>query len=419
MGSNLNMKCFDDEPPEGNGSGRPSGNFSFPLARQTSIYSLTFDEFQNSLGKEFGSMNMDELMKSIWTAEETLNMASTASISNGGGGVNQGGYIQRQGSLTLPRTISQKTVDEVWRDVSTMPQQATQRQPTLGEITLEEFLLRAGLVREDANSAEKPNPSGLLGELSQADANNTVNSGFAINFQQPSHGVGLIGSNLGGNSVQPQVPLQSPDMVLNVNGAISSQQQQQQLQLQQPPLYPKQSAVSYAPTMGMVSSTQVGCTGIRSGVVGFTNQTTNGNLGQGFGLQGGEMAVAAGSHATMPCHGVLKRNEDTPCVSPAHYGFNGGLRGRKRSNTVEKVIERRQKRMIKNRESAARSRARKQAYTTELEQEVAKLKEEIEDLRTKEVEIKEMFKNQILTMMNEQQCGAKKRCLRRTQTGVW
>ncbi|CAB4267041.1 unnamed protein product [Prunus armeniaca] len=39
----------------------------------------------------------------------------------------------------------------------------------------------------------------------------------------------------------------------------------------------------------------------------------------------------------------------------------------------ERTIERRQKRMIKNRESAARSRARKQAYTNELEHEVFQL----------------------------------------------
>ncbi|XP_035833450.1 bZIP transcription factor 27 isoform X1 [Helianthus annuus] len=38
--------------------------------------------------------------------------------------------------------------------------------------------------------------------------------------------------------------------------------------------------------------------------------------------------------------------------------------------------DRRHKRMIKNRESAARSRARKQAYTNELENEVERLKEE-------------------------------------------
>lgn len=43
--------------------------------------------------------------------------------------------------------------------------------------------------------------------------------------------------------------------------------------------------------------------------------------------------------------------------------------------------DRRHKRMIKNRESAARSRARKQAYTNELELEVASLQKENARLR--------------------------------------
>ncbi|XP_039129609.1 ABSCISIC ACID-INSENSITIVE 5-like protein 2 isoform X3 [Dioscorea cayenensis subsp. rotundata] len=58
--------------------------------------------------------------------------------------------------------------------------------------------------------------------------------------------------------------------------------------------------------------------------------------------------------------------------------------GRKRmadEDMVEKAVDRRQKRMIKNRESAARSRARKQAYTNELENKVSRLEEENERLK--------------------------------------
>jgi ABA responsive element binding factor len=74
-------------------------------------------------------------------------------------------------------------------------------------------------------------------------------------------------------------------------------------------------------------------------------------------LRGGHMDVnmglAPGSPPTPDSDGML---------SPMHYGLDGPFRGRKRGpdGPVEKVVERRQRRMIKNRESAARSRARKQ-----------------------------------------------------------
>ncbi|XP_057547545.1 ABSCISIC ACID-INSENSITIVE 5-like protein 2 [Amaranthus tricolor] len=58
--------------------------------------------------------------------------------------------------------------------------------------------------------------------------------------------------------------------------------------------------------------------------------------------------------------------------------------GRKRhasGDVVERMVERRQKRMIKNRESAARSRPRKQAYTHELKNKVLRLEAEIERLQ--------------------------------------
>ncbi|KAJ0483474.1 putative plant bZIP transcription factor [Helianthus annuus] len=54
-----------------------------------------------------------------------------------------------------------------------------------------------------------------------------------------------------------------------------------------------------------------------------------------------------------------KNNGDTSSVLPSPYEFTGIVRGG-RSRRVEKVVERRQRRMIKNRESAARPRAHKQ-----------------------------------------------------------
>ncbi|KAJ0772075.1 putative transcription factor bZIP family [Helianthus annuus] len=87
---------------------------------------------------------------------------------------------------------------------------------------------------------------------------------------------------------------------------------------------------------------------------------------------------------------------DTSSVSPVPYVFNGVFRGRKHG-AIEKVVERRQRKMIKNRESTARSRARKQAYTMELEAEVSELKQKNQELKRKLVKaylIEEMLKMQ-------------------------
>ncbi|XP_044474653.1 bZIP transcription factor TRAB1 [Mangifera indica] len=432
MGSNINFKSLGNEPPY-DPSKPLAGNF--PLTRQPSIYSLTFDEFQStvggSLGKDFGSLNMDELLKNIWTAEETQSIV--ASSSGNQDGTNG---LQRQGSLTLPRTLSQKTVDEVWKDISkeyvvkdgsggggnqgsnNMPK----RQQTLGEMTLEEFLVRAGVVREDmhlgSGFGKIDNNAGFFGDLPRS-SNNT---GFG--FQQMVKGANLMGNeNLDKGN---QISIQSSNLPLNVNGARLSQhplaqQQQQQQQPQHPQIFPKQPTVAYQ--MPLQSSP-----GIKSGIVGVGDQTMTSSLIQGSAVQNAGMGmiglgagpvVATGSPANqLTSNGIGKSNGDTSSVSPVPYMFNGGLRGRKFNGNVEKVVERRQRRMIKNRESAARSRARKQAYTMELEAEVAKLKEENQELQRKHAEIMEIQKNQALEMMNAQQ-GAKKRCLRRTQTGPW
>lgn len=426
----MNFKNFSDMPPEGNG-GKPLGNFS--LTRQPSIYSLTIDEFQNSLGgvgKDFGSMNMDELLKNIWTAEETQNMISSA----GGEGSVPGGNLQRQGSLTLPRTISQKTVDEVWKDLlkenSALkegsiggPPNLQQRQPTLGEMTLEEFLVRVGVVREDAQPVVRPNNSGFYGLSSQPN-----HAGLGLGFQQSGRNNGALTNRITESNYL--VPNQPPSLALNMSGARSSQQQQQdhhqQQQQQQQPLFPKQATVAFSSPMHLTNTTQLASSGVRGAVVGLANPTVNNGLVQNGGLQSGGMAMiglgtgavlgASGSPASHISSDVIgKTNVNTSSLSPAPYVFNGSQRGRK-PGALEKVVERRQRRMIKNRESAARSRARKQAYTLELEMEVAKLKEANEELQKKQADM-EVQKNQILETIRQR--GGKRLCLRRTLTGPW
>ncbi|XP_042392556.1 protein FD-like [Zingiber officinale] len=85
------------------------------------------------------------------------------------------------------------------------------------------------------------------------------------------------------------------------------------------------------------------------------------------------------------------------------------LCSRKRSTTETHPggADRHQKRMIKNRESAARSRARKQAYTIELEMEVSHLQEENAKLKKQN---EELMKNQETVT---------KSALRRTSTALF
>nr|KJB32367.1 hypothetical protein B456_005G237400 [Gossypium raimondii] len=357
MGSHLNFKNFGGD---GNNGSKPVVNS--PLVRQSSIYSLTFDELQSTfggLGKDFGSMNMDELLRNISTAEETQS-AMTASVSAGEGGDVSGGNLQKQGSLSLPRTLSQKTVDEVWKylmkesdggsnDGSTGGEaNLPQRQQTLGTMTLEEFLARAGVVREDMQQIGMVNNGGFFAD----------NSPLALGFQQANTNNGFA------------------------SGVKSSSQLQQQPQ----PLFPKQQVVAFAPPMHLMNATQLASPG------------------------------AKGSPASQISSDVVSKNSiDTTSPSPVPYIFG---RGRKCGANLEKVVERRQKRMIKNRESAARSRARKQAYTLELEAEVAKLKEMNQELLKKQEEVMEMQKNQMLEKVNRP-WGRKRRCLRRTITCPW
>ncbi|KAL0309540.1 UNVERIFIED_CONTAM: protein ABSCISIC ACID-INSENSITIVE 5 [Sesamum radiatum] len=201
------------------------------LGRQSSIYSLTLDEFQHTLcesGKNFGSMNMDEFLNSIWTAEESQAQGHT-------------------NPLPLPQAV-----------------------PCL--------------------PSKKVVPAGGVN--------------VATYQALPQSGVGAY-------SQQP-------------------------------------SAVSYG-----------------------------GRIGNGSGGFGQVQGLGMGSPACpVSTDGLCMNQVDGGNQYGADTGGSRGGRKRIIDGPVEKVVERRQRRMIKNRESAARSRARKQAYTVELEAELNQLKEE-------------------------------------------
>ncbi|KAI3471825.1 hypothetical protein Pfo_028478 [Paulownia fortunei] len=354
------------------------------LGRQSSIYSLTLDEFQHTLcesGKNFGSMNMDEFLNSIWTAEENQAQehaqGSATDTGNStyavqfpqregytmGKGISKQPSLPRQGSLSVPEPLCRKTVDEVWSEIHKSQQHnndshshiqnpnATQRQPTFGEMTLEDFLIRAGIVRAQNFSPAPPQqpPYGMH--------QNSNHPAMGPNFvARPimAMGGGASGCvNVATYQTLPQSGVgEAPGYPggMKMGGAYS----------QQP------SAVSYGGRMG-------------NGSGGFGQV-------QGLGMASPASPVSLGG----PCANQVD--------SGNQFGLDmGGTRGgRKRiiDGPVEKVVERRQRRMIKNRESAARSRARKQAYTVELEAELNQLKEENAHLKQALAEFERKRKQQ-------------------------
>ncbi|KAK1359320.1 G-box-binding factor 4 [Heracleum sosnowskyi] len=94
--------------------------------------------------------------------------------------------------------------------------------------------------------------------------------------------------------------------------------------------------------------------------------------------------------------GVMSGVIAYPVAANQVFGNGGVARGKRRAveeAPVDKATQQKQRRMIKNRESAARSRERKQAYTVELESLVTHLEEENARLMQEEAEqTRERFK---------------------------
>nr|QCF46581.1 abscisic acid-insensitive 5 [Pohlia nutans] len=454
----------------------PGGGSRFnSLARQSSIYSLTLDEFQNVLtepGKNFGSMNMDEFLKNIWTAEESQAMAA-AMGSVGDAGQGSGGMLtrqpslQRQGSITLPRTLSRKTVDEVWKDihrgssgnsesggeppVGASPQDRTQ---TFGEMTLEDFLVKAGVMREDLEVATQGFGSFVSG-LGNAEKPRAVHGDRSVGAGEIVPTLSLSPANV--MTSQATIEAMQLDEYHKNQQAAATQQHQQndwlrsiaQQQVHQQQVHQQQHMLQQQHAAAEAAYVNVAAKRMGNGTGPMVGMATMGmpgamgaNMGPGMagGMPGGGLAMGLGGMTVNM--GLAPNSPPSPdsdggrsglSLSPIHYGLDGSVRGRKRGpdGPVEKVVERRQRRMIKNRESAARSRARKQAYTVELEAEVSQLKEENMRLRKQQVssrkseEEAERRKKQCLQIMDMLKSATKvvgvekPNSLRRTRTATW
>ncbi|XP_015970718.1 ABSCISIC ACID-INSENSITIVE 5-like protein 2 [Arachis duranensis] len=307
------------------------------LARQGSLYNLTLDEVQNqlgNLGKPLGSMNLDELLKSVFTAEaggcgggggggqasSGLGSGTDANIQQQHAQLASVSSLNRQGSLTVSGDLSKKTIDEVWRDMqrkksggnsNNNDKKTKETPPTFGEMTLEDFLVKAGVVAE--SFATEDNAMSRV-DSNVASQHNVSDQVHWIQYQIPS--------------VQPAPHLQHNQHQKQQNNMIAGY---------------IAGPMSPSSLMGTLSDTQTP----------------------------GRKRVASGT-------------------------------------VVEKTVERRQKRMIKNRESAARSRARKQAYTQELENKVSRLEEENERLKRQQ---------EIEKVLPSEPPPEPKRQLRRTSSG--
>ncbi|XP_039013560.1 ABSCISIC ACID-INSENSITIVE 5-like protein 2 isoform X1 [Hibiscus syriacus] len=102
--------------------------------------------------KPLGSMNLDELLNNVWSNE------SNPTLGMDNGSISSSSSLQRQASLTLVRALNGKTVDQVWTEIQHGQKRRYgeemkdhEREPTLGETTLEDFLVQAGLFVADTS----------------------------------------------------------------------------------------------------------------------------------------------------------------------------------------------------------------------------------------------------------------------------
>ncbi|XP_057953683.1 ABSCISIC ACID-INSENSITIVE 5-like protein 1 isoform X2 [Malania oleifera] len=297
-------------------------------------------------------MNMDEFLNSVWDAEgdqtpSHTNQSKPTTDNNVIDNIHDPPSLSPQTSFSLPnKQLCNKTMDEVWFEIhKDQPKQQSHgnldrdesppRQKTFEEMTLEDFLIKAGVVQSGSSLHNRMPLQSHYGTFASSG-----NAGFNTDF--------------GGGNVMG-------------SGLISNLEN----------------------TMSNISSDS---------------------------LAGYHMITQSAKFVGESSKNGENGNDQS-----------GGLKSRRRmmEGSLEVVVERRQRRMIKNRESAARSRARKQAYTVELEVEMNRLKEENTRLKQTLVEAEQKRRHEVIKLIKRKQSTKaqkvteKLRTMRRSVSLVW
>ncbi|KAG7035939.1 ABSCISIC ACID-INSENSITIVE 5-like protein 1, partial [Cucurbita argyrosperma subsp. argyrosperma] len=284
------------QPPS---NGVLSDNFISSLNKNNSILSQPVDEIQYKSGKNFGCLGMDEILSNLWNVEGTQNQihSQTNELNEPQNLPFMAANTINNSRLTLSRQASAEQTYPQWQKFMNIQQNPCYSQQGLGERTLEDFLVKAGMVQESSSSSMKQLPCSMVD----------------------------LGLGMGGNLGQNMSYHNHQNAAMNFPGNLFSTNQM------------------LTPSVGVEPS-------------------------DNSSIQISQSLTDWGEHSS---------------------------RKRIINRSPEFVVQRRQHRMIKNRESAARSRARKQAYTVELEAELNQLKEENEKLkRTLMMQRKELEKRQ-------------------------
>ncbi|TXG58278.1 hypothetical protein EZV62_016107 [Acer yangbiense] len=383
---------------------------------------------------------VDNSNNSAVVDNQAMQLLLNEAIISSTKGIAQQQSLARAASLALPATMCLKTVDEVWseiqRGVQDHGQQQQQnnntanlennsklvvqnsesitRETTFGEMTLEDFLIKAGIVREKTTIPVQQQQPTTPQQKQQ----------FGMQQQQPTT-----------QKQQQQQPTITQQQQEQPQQQPTTQQQepQQQFGMYQSANNPGNMSLSF-PTRPVIlvpnnggGAAAVVCPSYqalpngRSVMVEPSMYSQHqqqqlqpvcygGRVGNGGGYGSGQpMGMVAAPSSPATSEGMCGTSQQQQVDSTVNqFGMDmGGQRGKKRileSGTVEKVVERRQRRMIKNRESAARSRARKQAYTVELEAELNNLKEENNNLKQALEEIESSRKQQFFEELELRAC---------------